>query len=504
MTNNSMTETTRIEGKYTDAVVYLPEDEIEVNAYEQIQMMVNHPAFRNQVRVMPDTHYGAGAVIGFTMPMSNRVSPNTVGVDIGCGMYAFKIADTNIDPEDKEELALIDEQIRDAVPMGQNVVSDNVYHVKNDFLWDELNENWRRFSTTHLDDIELGRFDPDSFEFDIDYFKKLCRKVSVDMNRTIASIGSLGGGNHFIELSTDSEGNIWCIIHSGSRGIGYSIGNYHQERAESICNMKVVRRALESLDDEHKEFVRPDLSAVSDEDLHEWVHNKQIVDYKSLKDEFKESDNPSRIEEISDVINKASRLELSAIEDELHGVDIEELMNMNEFNELAYLEGHEAVEYYVDMAFAQMYASESRKKIGRAVADAVGGRIEDPIESVHNYIDYEDGILRKGATPARKGQRAVIPMNMSYGTLLVTGKGNVEWNNSAPHGAGRKMSRTQAESDLSKREHAEQMGDTFASELPLDEAPMAYKDVKMIEDSIGPTVNLEDVLTPFLNLKAGD
>ena len=158
----------------------------------------------------------------------------------------------------------------------------------------------------------------------------------------------------------------------------------------------------------------------------------------------------------------------------------------------------------MDLAFGQTYASESRKTMARLAADAIGADIVDEIEAVHNYIDYEDGIIRKGATPAREGQRVIIPMNMADGTFIACGKGNDEWNQSVCHGAGRVMSRTQAFEDLSEDEHANLMGDTVATELPLDESPMAYKNVQLIKDMIGPTVDIVDHLDPVLNLKSSD
>lgn len=496
---------TVIEGEYTDAVVFLPRDEIEEDLYNQIQKTVNHPAFRNKVRVQPDCHWGAGCSIGFTMPLNNMVCPNVVGVDLGCGMYAFKLENVDFDPESEDDLNAVDLRIRDLVPMGRRVNKTDTYHVKNQFPWDEVNRKWRLFAEKHLDDdVDLGEYHPDEFTYDNDYFVDLCRKVGANINRVIASVGSLGGGNHFIELSYSSDGDIWGVIHSGSRGLGYSVAEYHQDRAKEIRELDAVRTALGSLHEMYRRYVEPDVDTVSDNELHKWIHNRQIVDYDGLKDEFGGTEDAHMIEHISNVINDVSRGDYTDIEEFVEGVDVGELEAMEDADDLAYLEGEEAVEYYVDMAFAQMYASESRKKMARAVAEATGGEIVDSIESVHNYIDYEDGIMRKGSTPAREGQRAVIPMNMSYGSFLVRGKGNDEWNQSAPHGAGRAMSRTQAFDELDEDSFEERMGETFASELPLDEHPDAYKDVEMVRRAMEPTVEIVDRLEPFLNLKADD
>lgn len=500
----SIKDKTVIEGKYTDATIFLPEEEIEDDLYDQIEKTVNHPAFTNPVKVMSDAHWGAGCAIGFTMPLNNRVCPNVVGVDLGCGMYAFKLDSVDFDVSDSDEISDLDARIRESVPMGKEVNKNNVYHIKNDFPWDEVNRKWNKFAKKHLDDIDFGEYHPDDFEYDNDYFKDLCRKVGADINRAIASVGSLGSGNHFIELGKSSDDEIWGVIHSGSRGLGYKIAEYHQNRAEEIRDLSSTRTALTNLRDQYNKYIKPDLDSVSDEELHKWIHNRQIVDYDKLKDDFADTENANLIEKISNVINSASRGQFSDVSNYIEDVDVEELEAMEDTNDLAYLEGEEAVEYYVDMAFAQMYASESRKKMARGVEEATGGMITDSIESVHNYIDYEDGIMRKGATPARDGQRGIIPMNMSFGSFIIRGKGNDEWNQSAPHGAGRVMSRTQAHKELDKGEFIEEMRGTFASEMPLDEAPMAYKDVRMIEDAMKPTVDVVDRLKPFLSMKADD
>jgi len=483
--------TTRIDGEYTHAIVFLPQEEIEEECYNQIQDMVNHPAFQNPVRVMPDSHWGAGAVIGFTMPLTNRVSPNVVGLDQGCGMFTVKLNNFDFDPNNQEDLLEIDERVRDAVPMGREVHSGAAYHMKDDFPWEEFASKWENFAMNHLDDnINFGEYHPDDFNQDIEYFKELCHKVSYDINRAIASVGSCGGGNHFIEFGLDSDGELWLTIHSGSRGIGKSIAEYHQERAERLRNIETSRDALRELPDEYLEYVKFDLDEVSDNDLLKWLQGgmgESFVDYEALKEEYAGTDEAGKIEEIGNSLK-------TAIPDH----------NGDGADDLAYLEDEEAVEYYVDLAFGQTYASESRKTMARLAADAIGADIVDEIEAVHNYIDYEDGIIRKGATPAREGQRVIIPMNMADGTFIACGKGNDEWNQSVCHGAGRVMSRTQAFEDLSEDEHANLMGDTVATELPLDESPMAYKNVQLIKDMIGPTVDIVDHLDPVLNLKSSD
>lgn len=497
---------TVIEGKYTDAIVFLSREEIEEDLYDQIQDTVNHPAFRNKVRIQPDGHWGAGCAIGFTMPTNNMVCPNVVGVDLGCGMYAFKLDNIQYDLSDETELREVDEAIRANIPIGTGQMhSRNSYHMRDDFPWDEVQEKWRTFAENHLDDdVDLGEYHPDEFEYGVEYAQNVCHKVGYSFTDVVNSCGSLGSGNHFIELDESSNGEIWCVIHSGSRGIGYNIADFHQDRAQSIREIDAIRTALDHLVSPYCDYLVPDVDEVSDDELHQWVHNKQIVDYDALKDEFAGTEDAEMIENISNVINDVCRRNFGDNMRYIKGVDEGELEAMASSDDLAYLQGSEAVEYFVDMAFAQMYASESRREMGRRVAEVLGADVVDEIESVHNYIDYEDGIMRKGATPARDGERAIIPMNMSFGSFIVRGKGNEEWNYSAPHGAGRRMSRRQAHDELSEDDFREEMGETLATALPLDESPMAYKDVDMVRQAMEPTVDIVDHLEPILSIKADD
>jgi len=481
--------TTRIEGEYTDAVAFLPEEEIEDSAYEQIQSMVNHPAFRNPVRVMADVHYSPSCVVGFTMSLNNRVSPEVVSYDIGCGLLSVKLENYSFDPTNEEDLLELDEIVRDTIPMGRSVNSGSVYHMKDEFPWKEFAHKWETFATNHLDnDINLGEYNPDDFSPGIDYFKSLCNKVKYDLNRGISAIHSLGGGNHFIEFGLDNDGELWVTIHSGSRGMGKAVAEYHERRGERLRNIQGSREALRDLPNEYLNYVKFDLEDVSDNNLLKWLQGsmgESFVDYGALKDEYAGTDKAGKIEEIGGSLK-------AAIPDHDSGQD-----------DLAYLEGEEAVEYYVDLAFGQTYASENRKAMARSIAKALDANIVEEIESVHNYIDYEDGIIRKGATPAREGQDVIIPMNMAEGTFLARGKGNEEWNQSVAHGAGRVMSRTQAFEELSEEKHAEIMGETVATELPLDESPEAYKQTNLLLSLIdGSTVDITDHLEPILNLKA--
>lgn len=478
---------TRVNGEYTDATIFLPREEIEDGAYEQVQQMVDHPAFRNPVRVMPDMHYGSGAVIGFTMPLSGRVCPNTVGVDQGCGMLAVKIEEYSIDITNEESLLDVDATIRDTVPMGRDVHSRNDYHMRDDFPWDEVSAKWESFTRSNLDDFDLGEYDPQTFEYGIDYFKTHCRKIGYNMTRAINSLGSLGGGNHFIELCTDTKDNLWCVVHSGSRGLGAATAEYHQEQAELSQRAREARNTLRELSDEHLDYIKFDVESVSEQDLMEWLQGakgESFIEYETLKTAYKESE-PEKIERIGDALKQA-------------------IPDHNGTDNLAYLDGDDSVEYLADLAFTQTYASESRRRMANLVAKALGGNITDKVESVHNYIDYEDGIIRKGATPARDGQRAIVPMNMSDGSYLVEGHGNDEWNQSCPHGAGRRMSRSSAYERLSQSDMKELMQGTVATKLPLDESPAAYKDETLVTSAMKPTATLIEDLTPILSIKSSE
>lgn len=443
-----------VTGNYTDADVML--DEVEDGVLDQIQTLVDHEAFQNPVSIMPDTHVGAGAVIGFTMPVGDRVVPNTIGVDIGCGMYAANFGEQTYMSHEYERW---DAAIRERVPLGFEVHDDQPYHIGDDFPWAECEERLAQFDL----DIE-------SPGYDIDYFKDLCQRVGYDPRRAIDSLGSLGGGNHFIELGRSVETNgsdLWCIIHSGSRGIGLNIAQHHQERAVELReNEDIV--VSEWVADEYLPYVNDDLTPKAD---------KIRADFEG--------------EAIGAAFDSISTARGNAIG------------NVDE--NLAYLEGEEAHQYYIDMVFAQMYASESRKEMMRYVGEAIGSEPVDTIESVHNFIDFRDSTIRKGATRAHEGDRAVIPFNMRDGTLLVEGKGNENWNRSAPHGAGRVMSRTQAYNELDVEEFKSQMEMVVSSsvgEATLDEAPGAYKSASLIEDAIEPTAEVVDRLVPVLNIKA--
>lgn len=442
----------KIEGKYTDADIKI--DTVEESCIEQIEEMINHKAFSNPVKIMPDTHSGKGSVIGFTMPLSDKVIPNTVGVDIGCGMYAVNIGQIEITDFEK-----LDQLIRDKVPFGFNVHKLTDYHLQEDFPHTEVRETINNFSKKWYDLLEQrdgGYSGIRSITLEgNDYFNKLSDKVGISLSKTINSVGTLGGGNHFIEIArSEQTRDIWVIIHSGSRGIGAKTAAYHQEKARKF----------------HREVDQKE-------------YNKEI---ERIKKEY------------------------SGKEIEQHISELKREVYVDWSKDYDYLSIDDAYDYLVDMIYCQRYASESRKQMAKAVIEAlneIGASCEvvDEIESIHNYIDFEDMIIRKGACPARKGQKIIVPFNMRDGTLVAVGKGNPDWNYSSPHGAGRIMSRTQAFNELDINRFKDTMKDVFStsvSEKTLDESPFAYKDSAIIEEAIKETATIVDRLVPIHNLKA--
>jgi len=448
----------KITGKSTNADVKL--EQIDDYTQEQIQEMVDHEAFQNPVKIMPDTHAGAGAVIGFTMKVNaenNRLVPNTVGVDIGCGMYAVNLGS---DPIPDDNLETTNGKIRSRIPLGSNVHDDqregllsHVYYQANTALNEFYEEHAMRGGPIEYVKSEGG--------YDRDFFEKLCDSVGMDVERAENSLGTLGGGNHFIELGRSEEtDDLWCIIHSGSRQLGLKVAQYWQEMATEQHNTL----DFDEIPAEDVKYLQADGSIYGD---------KVRADYEG--------------EAIGETFDRLNSYQPST----------------DRNTDLDYLEGRDAEGYIVDMIFAQAYASISRKAMAAEVAEALGGRlIKDSIESVHNYIDFDDYTIRKGATRAKDGERAVVPFNPRDGTLIIRGKGNRAWNDSAPHGAGRVMSRREAKRQFSQDDADAEMEGVFTSKIPIDETPAAYKHSALIEDAIEPTASVVDRISPVLNVKA--
>lgn len=385
-------------------------DNVEEKALQQIHTLCEHPAFSDcKVRIMPDVHAGAGCVIGFTADLGNKVIPNVVGVDIGCGMLTVCLGNIDID------FNKLDSVIRENVPSGMQVHESVQEDVGSTGLkcWQSLrNVDW--------------------------------------LNR---SLGTLGGGNHFIEIDEDNEDNKYLVIHTGSRNLGKQVCDYYQNLAVSNLIGK----------------------------------NKLQNDIAELVKEYK---NNGRDSEIENAIKKLKS----------------ERKEYNIPKELCYLVGLDREDYLHDMKICQRFAELNRYRIAKAIMGNMGWEMLDSFETVHNYIG-DDNIVRKGAIAAYKGQRVLIPMNMRDGCIIGIGKGNEDWNFSAPHGAGRIMSRNAARENISMEEYKSSMKDIYSTcvnKSTIDESPMAYKPMEEIVDNIKDTVEIEQIIKPIYNFKAGE
>jgi len=440
-----------LKGKFTTA--YLTIDEFEQEMINQVYRMISHVAFDNRVVVMPDGHAGKGSCVGFTMPMGIKIIPNVVSVDIGCGMLS-----ANIGSKLTITLKEFDDRLRRDVPMGINTHEKEFKFNFNDkfsfdkyFHWEVLNNEMLAFIRAY--NVKFGTNYSYS-KYDYKDFGALCKKIGMKPNRAELSIGTLGGGNHFIEVSkSDSCGDVWVTIHSGSRNFGKMICEYHQDKAKK------------GLDHNRNDILRAKIEEIT----------------KNTEDKSK----------ISSLISEAKK--------EL-GLDFDFDVKGMEF-----LEGNAAFEYLIDMLVAQKYAQFNREMMLNIVCNILGGIIPvDKIESIHNFIDFRDFIIRKGAIRSYVGERMIIPFNMRDGILVCEGKSNVEWNFSSPHGAGRCMSRTKAKETLDMDTFRKQMEGIYSTSVvrgTIDEAPNSYKSSKMIEAAIEPTATIIDRLKPLLNIK---
>ena len=373
----------------------------ENEAYEQVMTLANFEPYKNsKIRIMPDSHAGKGCTIGTTMTITNKVTPNLVGVDIGCGMLVVELCQREID------LKKLDDVIHRHVPSGFN---------------------------THP--VPIHSFD----------FKKLRCAKHVDLDRALLSIGSLGGGNHFIEVDRSEDGQLFLVIHSGTRNLGVGVCNYYQ----NLAYEKLVGMA-----DGRNELIR------------------------TLKAQGREKD-------INSELQKLQRPKIS--------------------KELAYLEGENFEDYINDMEIVQQFASFNRKAIAELILEYMDLHVADIFETIHNYIDTKNMILRKGAVSAQKGERFIVPINMRDGSLICFGKGNADWNCSAPHGAGRLMSRNKAKEVISMKEYEDSMQGVYTTSVndsTIDEAPQVYKPISEIMEAIKPTAGIVEVIRPIYNFKA--
>lgn len=389
-------------------------DNVEPIALDQIYQLVKQPAFENcKIRIMPDVHAGAGCVIGFTANLGDKVIPNIVGVDIGCGMLTVELGNIEID------FKKLDQVIRKRVPSGRNV------HEGRQVRFDEL-QSLR------------------------------CFRELKDTKRLERSIGTLGGGNHFIEVDVDSDNNKYLIIHTGSRNLGKQVAEYYQQLAVEIMSGK--------------------------DKLYE-MQEKLIAEYKA----------------------KGKRTEIEKAIKELH-----RKFNPNPLGipkDLCYLTGKYREDYLHDMLICQKFAVENRKEIAKAILDEIGVKEINHFETIHNYIEVESNMVRKGAISAKDGELLLIPINMRDGCIIGIGKGNDGWNQSAPHGAGRLMSRSEAKSKITLSEFQESMEGIYTTSVnsfTLDESPMAYKPIEEILTHIHETIEIIKIIKPVYNYKSND
>ncbi|MBE7114265.1 RtcB family protein [Bacillus paranthracis] len=391
-----------LKGKFNQAKVFT--DKIEETAAGQIIELCNQEFAQNsKIRIMPDTHAGAGCTIGTTMTIQDKIVPNLVGVDIGCGMQVAVI-----DKKRNEiNLDMLDEVIRKYVPSGFNI-----------------RDKEHKFANK----VDFGAV-----------------RAPFNLQRAQKSIGSLGGGNHFYELNEDDNGNVYMVVHSGSRNLGKQIAEHYQNLAY-----------------------------------------EQLMNIKSVK------------EEIIERLTREGRQQ--EIHDALRGVKSPKIRK-----ELAYLEGQGFKDYMNDMVIAQNYAELNRKAMIDEVVTRMGWKIKDQFTTIHNYIDMENMILRKGAISAQKGERVIIPINMRDGSIIAYGKGNADWNFSGPHGAGRIMSRKKAKETLNLKDFQDTMTEVWTTsvmESTLDEAPMVYKPMDEIVENTKGTIDIASIIKPIYNFKA--
>ena len=397
-----------LKGKYGTAVVYT--DVVDEASISQVINLLNQPyAEGAHIRMMPDIYAGAGCTIGTTMQVSDKICPNLVGVDIGCGMETVKLK------EKRMELQKLDKLIRQNIPSGFAVQTKAHRFAKN---------------------IDL---------------EELCCAKHVKLDRAVLSIGTLGGGNHFIEVDHGENGDLYIVVHSGSRHLGNEVAKFYQ-------------------DEGRKSF---------------WGGS-----YHQIEQAIAQLKAEGRYQEIQ------STIELLRKE---HPIDVPK--------DLTWVSGKLFDDYIHDMRIVQHFATLNRKAMMDVILSGMGLTAAEQFTTIHNYIDTDNMILRKGSVSAQSGEKLLIPINMRDGSLICIGKGNPDWNYSAPHGAGRLMSRKEAFAKLSLREYREEMSGiytTCVSRDTLDESPMAYKGIEEIISQIGPTVDIVEQIQPVYNFKASE
>lgn len=399
-----------IKGKYATAICYAKV--IEDEAIEQIKRMCDYKLTEgSEIRIMPDVHAGKGCTIGTTMTIAGKACPNVVGVDIGCGMYTVKLKNKELDFEKIDEACHF-------IPSGMNV-------------WE-------------------GRME----RFDLSDLK--CYRALRDTKRLERSLGTLGGGNHFIEVDQANDGTYYLVIHSGSRNLGKQVAEIYQQIAIDLHSGK----------------------------------EQYYIDRDRIIEEYKAAGKRKEIE--GELKKLKKEYEDNAL---LIPADI------------CWLYGKFLDDYLHDVKICQAFAKRSRERMAEIILEKTGMEAVESFHTIHNYIDTDEMILRKGAIAAHEGEKVLIPINMRDGSVIAVGRGCKDWNYSAPHGAGRIMSRSKAKDSLSMDEYKETMKGiytTSVNESTLDEAPMAYKSLEDIIDVIRDSVDIIEVMKPVFNFKASD
>lgn len=396
-----------IKGSYTTAVVYT--EELDDASISQIFQICNQKSMEGcHIAIMPDVHMGSSCCVGTTIALKDKVIPSLVGVDIGCGMEVVKLKEKHI------ELARLDKFIRQEIPSGCNI---------------------RKKPHKYASQCNLSTL----YCFD-----------AIDELRSEKSLGTLGGGNHFIEIDQDEDGNLYLVIHSGSRHLGVEVASYYQKLAYDRLN------------------------GCDEESL------------KTLKESLKKQGREQQFAAVAKTLKNTKKTDIPYI--------------------MSYLEGEYKDAYLHDIKIIQEYASLSRQAMAKDIMKFMKLHEVQRLETMHNYID-KDQILRKGAIRAKKDELVWIPLNMRDGALLCKGKGNPDWNHSAPHGAGRAMSRSEAKQSFTLSEYKKEMKGIYSSSIQtstIDECPMAYKQADLIISSIQDSVEILKKVTPIYNFKAGE
>lgn len=397
-------------GKYNTAKCFA--SQMEDAAQEQIKQVCDAEAFANsKIRIMPDVHAGKGCTIGTTMTITDKIVPSMVGVDIGCGMYTVYLGKIDIDFEKIDEAAHF-------IPSGRNV-------------WESRQE---KFDLTQL----------------------RCYRNLKDTERLERSLGTLGGGNHFIEIDEDDEGAKYLVIHSGSRNLGTQVAEFYQQIAVNL--------------------------------------NLGKEDYFKKRDEI--------------IVTYKAKGKSAEIQKELKRLEIEfETKELTLPRDLCYLYGTFMEDYLHDVDICQKFAERNRAEMAEVISEITGMAAIETFQTIHNYIEVKEMILRKGSVSAKKGEKLLIPINMRDGSLICIGKGNEDWNFSAPHGAGRLMSRTAAFESLTMEEYQKEMEGIYSTCIntaTLDESPMAYKSMAEIIENIEPTAEVVARIKPVYNFKASE